>query len=338
MPVFDFSNASEEKTDLKCTYTTFQSNETAATPEMPIMLLDNREHSWKHHSNGIFSNPAKRTVFDFEEEGGTISADILAIDSRFLGLLKWLGENHINVRLSGANRPDGYAVYKIREIAFGGGTKLSAEDGFLQFMIERLFASSAPVREQDEDEQEEIGDQMKLTSLQSITDFMTCAGRTLPDNIGLWARRNLAVARSHEVTPEERRHAQRALSIMMNIQWKSNYFESIGKCHIGFATDEKFLFRFLFQSPFLKATSIEEIYLLYARDDVAKDISATLGLTEDDTEKLYTGMMIYSHGIACMIAADAVHFSDEDILAKINFAYWSFLRNIKEENHETHCS
>ena len=61
---------------------------------------------------------------------------------------------------------------------------------------------------------------MKLTSLQSISDFMNCAGRTLPDNIRLWARRNLAVARSHEVTPEERRHAQRALSIMMNIQWK----------------------------------------------------------------------------------------------------------------------
>ena len=75
--------------------------------------------------------------------------------------------------------------------------------------------------------QEETGDDMKLTSIQSITDFMNCAGRTLPDNIRLWARRNLAVARSHEVSPEERRHAQRALSIMMNIQWKSNYFEAI---------------------------------------------------------------------------------------------------------------
>ncbi len=74
---------------------------------------------------------------------------------------------------------------------------------------------------------EEVGDEIKLTSLQSITDFMICAGRTLPDNIRLWARRNLAVARSHEVSPEERRHAQRALSIMMNIQWKSNYFEAI---------------------------------------------------------------------------------------------------------------
>ena len=71
------------------------------------------------------------------------------------------------------------------------------------------------------------GDDMKLTSIQSITDFMTCAGRTLPDNIRLWARRNLAVARSHEVSQEERRHAQRALSIMMNIQWKNDYFEAI---------------------------------------------------------------------------------------------------------------
>ena len=58
---------------------------------------------------------------------------------------------------------------------------------------------------------------------------MTCAGRTLPDNIQLWARRNLAVARSHEVSPEEKHHAQRALSIMMNIQWKSNYFEDVYK-------------------------------------------------------------------------------------------------------------
>ncbi len=75
--------------------------------------------------------------------------------------------------------------------------------------------------------EEEDGDDMKLTSIQSITDFMNCAGKTMPDNIRLWARRNLAVARSHEVSQEERRHAQRALSIMMNIQWKHNYFEAI---------------------------------------------------------------------------------------------------------------
>lgn len=227
MPVFDFNDTSTNKNYSECTYTTFRSNESAASPEKPILLLDNHKRAWKHHSCGVFTNPIKQTTFEFHEEDGTVSADILQIDVRFVSLLRWLGESHINVRLSGQNREDGYAVYKIREIAFGGGTKLSAEDGFLQFMIDRLLASSAPAEEIEDEDADEVGDSMKLTSLQSITDFITCAGRTLPDNIRLWARRNLAVARSHEVTPEERRHAQRALSIMMNIQWKNDYFESI---------------------------------------------------------------------------------------------------------------
>ena len=227
MPVFDFKNAPENPRVSECTYTVFRSSEPEASPEKPILLLDNQSRKWPHHSCGVFKNPSKKTAFEFKEENGTADADILQLDARFVSLLRWLGENHINVRLSGANREDGYAVYKIREMAFGGGTKLSAEDGFLQFMIERLLASSAPAEEEDEEEQEEDGDDMKLTSLQSITDFMTCAGRTMPENIRLWARRNLAVARSSEVSPEERRHAQRALSIMMNIQWKNNYFEAI---------------------------------------------------------------------------------------------------------------
>lgn len=227
MPVFDFNDTSDNKNHSECTYTTFRSNETTTSPEKPILLLDNHKRAWKHHSCGVFTNPIKQTTFEFHEEDGTVSADILQIDVRFVSLLRWLGESHINVRLSGKNREDGYAVYKIREIAFGGGTKLSAEDGFLQFMIDRLLASSAPSEEIEDEDADEVGDSMKLTSLQSITDFITCAGRTLPDNIRLWARRNLAVARSHEVTPEERRHAQRALSIMMNIQWKNDYFESI---------------------------------------------------------------------------------------------------------------
>ena len=227
MPVFDFSNPESTTTTTEATYTTFHSDKNVATPEDPILLLDNATRQWANHSCGVFTNPAKHTAFEFEEEDGIISANIFQIDSRFVSLIKWLGENHINVRLSGKNLPNGYAVYKIREIAYGGATKLSAEDGFLQFMMERLFSSSSPIDETLEDEDSELGDDMKLTSIQSITDFITCAGRTLPDNIRLWARRNLAVAKSHEVSPEERRHAQRALSIMMNIQWKTDYFESI---------------------------------------------------------------------------------------------------------------
>ena len=134
MPVFDFSNPESTTTTTEVTYTTFHSD-------------NNAPRQWAHHSCGVFTNPAKHTAFEFEEEDGIISANILQIDSRFVSLIKWLGENHINVRLSGNNLPDGYAVYKIREIAYGGATKLSAEDGFLQFMMERLFSSSAPLDE-----------------------------------------------------------------------------------------------------------------------------------------------------------------------------------------------
>ena len=239
MPVFDFNNTPDTKEPVKCTYTTFASDADHASAEQPILILDNSKKEWKHHSCGVFANQNKQTAFEFDEEGGKVSADILRVDSRFVSLLKWLGENRINVRLSGVNNSEGYCVYRIREIAFGGGTKLSAEDGFLQFMIERLFASDAPEEEIDDEDQEESGDDMKLTSIQSITDFLNCAGRTLPDNIRLWARRNLAVARSHEVSPEERRHAQRALSMMLNIQWKKDYFEAIDPAEARRILDEE---------------------------------------------------------------------------------------------------
>ena len=206
MPVFDFSDTPVANEHPECTYETFHSTETKASADKPIVVIDNKQKEWAHHALGMFTNPIKRTSFEFEDGDGVTSADILRIDSRFVSLFKWLGENHIKVQLSGANTPDGYAVYRVREVALGRGTKLSAEDGFLQYMMERLFASTMPEDEPDLDDYEEEGDSMKLTSIQSITDFMTCAGRTLPDNILLWARRNLAVARSSEVSPEERRH------------------------------------------------------------------------------------------------------------------------------------
>ena len=98
MPVFDFSDTPNEKKDPECTYEVFYSNESEATPEKPILILDNSARQWKHHSGGIFTNPSKRTTFEFKEEDGVFSADILEIDARFTSLLRWLGENHINVR------------------------------------------------------------------------------------------------------------------------------------------------------------------------------------------------------------------------------------------------
>jgi len=227
MPVFDFNSQPKENSSVQYTYTTFCSSNRTADKDNPIIVLSNKSGKLIHHSSGMFSNPISGSTFTLESDSSVVE-DILKIDSRFVSLIKWLGENHISVRLSGASTDEGYCIYKIQELGVSvRGAKLAGENGFLQFMMERLFLSEPPSEEETDLEDNEDADNMKLTSLQSITDFLTCAGKTLPDNIRLWAKRNLAIARSNEVTPEERRHALRALSIMLSIYWKSDYFEAI---------------------------------------------------------------------------------------------------------------
>lgn len=238
MAVFDFNQQKKEVVQVEKTYELVYSSEKYSDAQHPIMLLADVEEKLQHHASGMYSSPTKGTAFINDEDKS--SHDILQIDARFENLIKWLGDNHIMVRLSGQKVEAGYAVYKIQETGVAmRGTKLSGENGFLQFMIERLLQSEAPSETAVDPDEIEDSDDMKLTSLQSITDYLMCAGSTLPDNIRLWARRNLAVAKSSEVTPEERRHAQRALSIMLNIQWKNTHFQPIDPVEARRILDEE---------------------------------------------------------------------------------------------------
>ncbi len=230
MPVFDFNSKPAETEAVKPekTYELIYTGAGSADAEHPIMVLSNPGSALKHHSDGMFLSPAKGTGFMMDGESEKEAHDILKMDARFENLIHWLGESHIMVRLSGTEIGENYAVYKIQETGITvRGAKLSGENGFLQFMMKRLFQSGAPSEVTVDPDDIDDADEMKLTSLQSITDYLNCAGHTLPDTIRLWARRNLAVAKSTEVTPEERRHAQRALSIMLNIQWNNVPFNLI---------------------------------------------------------------------------------------------------------------
>ena len=211
-----------------CTYTLLRQDAEEADPAHPLLILDNTDEKLTHHTDGLFAAPGKRTQFCFRG----MRADIRQVDQRFVELLRWLGTNEISVRLSGQDTPGGYAVYKICEIDTGSGTKLSAEDGFLQYVISRLLETKAPELSSQgagvpEEDEEADSDEMKLTSLQSMTDFLDCARSALPANIRKWARRNLAIAKSSDVSQEEKRHAQHALSLMLNIRWKDSYFGAI---------------------------------------------------------------------------------------------------------------
>ena len=103
---------------------------------------DNKRRQWKHHSCGVFTNPVNKSLLFLilRKTGSNHTADVLKIDSDLQSFWKWLGDSRINVRLSGTNREDGYAVYRIPLKTAFGGTELSAEGWrFLQFMIERLL-------------------------------------------------------------------------------------------------------------------------------------------------------------------------------------------------------
>ena len=70
MPVFDFNNTPEGSKDPVCTYKVFYSNVSEASAENPILILDNRAAALKHHSSGIFTNPIRKTAFEFKGECG----------------------------------------------------------------------------------------------------------------------------------------------------------------------------------------------------------------------------------------------------------------------------
>ena len=57
MPVFDFSNSPSDKKEAICTYETFASNESVATEENPILVLDNSNTNMRDCFNySLFPN------------------------------------------------------------------------------------------------------------------------------------------------------------------------------------------------------------------------------------------------------------------------------------------
>ena len=85
MPVFDFTHTPDEKKPAECTYTVFYSNEQHPTEDNPLMVLERLEEGSCHHPVGLITNPIKKTAFEYTGQNGTVSANILKMDARFVG-------------------------------------------------------------------------------------------------------------------------------------------------------------------------------------------------------------------------------------------------------------
>ena len=229
----------ERKKKENASWELFHTETNFTDAEHPILVLEDPEHVIPHHQTGAFTNPERKTAFEYVAEGRPHSAKILYLDSRFLKLMTWLGEGHIAVRLTGhpiymqpsetgaVPQMEGYAVYKIRAVSVNANEILqTANNDFLQLVIRRIL-DSRPREAADEDERDRSDESILLTDMAAMIDYVNVAEDTLPDNVRNWAHRNIAMSKSKTVSPEEKRHAQRALSMMLNIRWQGSYFAPV---------------------------------------------------------------------------------------------------------------
>jgi ATP-dependent Lon protease len=179
-----------------------------------------------HRIAGGFTNPQRRLAFEYYDGGERYHMsrlDMSGADIRFRKLFTWLGTHHICVRLSGTRDGNSFYVYRIKAVEppLDGGNLQPFEDHFLQYMIERIRTSILQSGEEDTPEQ------MSMTTLPEIINFIDCCGDTLPGNIRQWARKNIITAGQDGGNADEKRHAQRALSMMLQVRWRSSYFDPI---------------------------------------------------------------------------------------------------------------
>ena len=229
LKVFDFNSKSEpEKKPGEKTYVLFKSDKDEVSKDDPIMVLSDPDKLMKHHEIGTFTNPVKYTAFRFDKDGDRYETEILRMDDRFEKLYEWLANSSTTLKLSGRHTDEGYAIYRMHAVSMTGELR-SETDGFVQLVIQRLLSSDIEEEETDLDDDDAVeeDENLILTDINSMQDFVVCAGRVLPSNIRKWAVRNMTVQKSTAISPDERRHAQRALSMMLNIQWKGSYFEAI---------------------------------------------------------------------------------------------------------------
>lgn len=191
-----------------------------------------------HHIFGGFTNPERRLAFEYYDGGPSYHMSVLNLsgaDIRFRKMFSWLGIHHISVRLSGSQDGKSFYVYRIKAVEppMDGNSLTQIEDNFLQYMIERVRTSILQSPE------EEIPEQMAMSDLKDIISFMDCCADTLPANIRQWARKNIVTAGQDGGNPDEKRHAQRALSMMLQVRWKSSYFDPIDSAEARRILDEE---------------------------------------------------------------------------------------------------
>ncbi len=110
-------------------------------------------------------------------------------------------------------------------------------------------------------------------------------------------------------------------------------FKGVGKAYIRFAAEHPKLFQLLFMREQKKIPKIEIVLGLIDGNSqlIIQSIQSEYSLDAELSNRLYSHMWIYSHGIAVLIATGMCEFSQEQISNMLTEVCVSLIRKIKAE-------
>ncbi len=99
-----------------------------------------------------------------------------------------------------------------------------------------------------------------------------------------------------------------------------NAFAANGLSHLRLARTEGNLFRFLYLTAHMDAASFEDVYRSVALPNVERCVEELSGLDPVAARALYLHMIVYTHGMATMLASGA-RFDDEELYERLDEAF-----------------
>lgn len=104
----------------------------------------------------------------------------------------------------------------------------------------------------------------------------------------------------------------------------------IGRRYIRFASEEKNLFKFLFQSDFVIGGSIAGMIDTDEALPVAELMSMATGLDMDKTKRVFLMIAMFAHGYASMLANNTLEYDENIIMSHLELAYKGAILAVKE--------
>ncbi len=201
---------------------------------------------------GGFAREGDSLLFEFKDRDGILHAlPVTYLDLRFRKLLTRLAQRHVAIYLVGhlagsktgtegvqvdaptlaatvdARGTEGDLLLEVTNLHAAedvpdSDSYRSMSPGLLKTMVERLRTATVQPRR----EAKELP-APPLTRRDEIAEYLACMEDTLPENIRSWAYQNLRLLKDETTGKDERRHATRALSLMLSVQWRSSYFKEV---------------------------------------------------------------------------------------------------------------